>query len=171
MGSRVLLELQKIILGVILVVLYASLLTFILLTLPYRALVIVVAKICRPELGSMITDLSSVFSLERPEESIFNLMYFVIIDGNMPTDRFRDLFQRRIMNRWNARGDSLVFYRLREGWDYFLGYTFWRPDPNFDLNYYIRDYDYEGKLALPCPCYEEHLRRVCSDLTQVCFRN
>lgn len=134
--------------------------------LPCFVTVVVAAKFFRPDLGHIVSDLSAAFTVNPQNKCSANLTHFLILDGSITTERIRDLFDLRVLKCKRANG-KLMFSRLRDTWTEFMGYTFWRPEHNFNVDKHIRQYDLQGELALPVPSYGTDLRRIIGPVTSL----
>ncbi|CAG7823229.1 unnamed protein product, partial [Allacma fusca] len=56
------------------------------------------------------------------------------------------------------------FGLLKRTWEDFGGWAFWKIDTEFDLRNHIRNYDYQGSMAVPNPCNENDLHSVLPEL-------
>ena len=145
---------------------FASLVTVVAVSilLPIYKLVQISAKIIRPDLGPIISDLTAAFTLNPQDKCAANLSNFLILDGNISTERFSQLFKDRIIECKRPSGEWM-FGRFRYAWTEFLGYTFWKPEKNFSVQSHIREYNLKGELSLPVPCYDKDLRRIIGPIT------
>ena len=150
---------QLVLVTLVIVFLDLILLTATIALIPVWLIVSAVAKISRPDLGPIISDMSSIFTLKPADECAGSLIHYLILDGTMDKERFRELWKERVMHARRLSGD-LMFPRFRDTWTEFLGYSFWKPEQKFSLKRHIRDYDLKGDLALPSPCRSNDLKRV-----------
>ncbi|CAG7818502.1 unnamed protein product, partial [Allacma fusca] len=92
-----------------------------------------------PDLKFFVFGINSAITTENPPQNNYNLVNIAILDGQITCEDFR-----------------------------FLGYTFWQNlAPTFELRSHLRDYDHQGELALPTPCYEDDLLRINGPLLTV----
>ena len=142
---------------------------FVILLVPVWLTVRLMAKVLRPELGQIISDMTTNFTIYSQDNCCASLNHYLILDGTMTAARFRELWHERIMCARRPNGE-LLFSRFRESWTHFLGYPFWKPDRSFSLEHHIRDYDLDGDLALPVRCHERDLQRMMGRLASRLYR-
>ncbi|CAG7816278.1 unnamed protein product, partial [Allacma fusca] len=140
---------------------------FIAVIIPLQIGILLLARIFRPDLKFFVFGMNSALTTEDPPENFFNLVNIAVLDGRITCEDFRSKFNVRVLKLKDSR-NNLVYQRLQETFTGFMGYTFWRDlGPSFDLQDHVRDYDYQGELALPSPCSEEDLLRINGPLLTV----
>ena len=159
-------EFAILLLSIVLIPVILILIILHILSLIAQKLVIIIAKIFRPDLSDIFAEpmgvnLSSEYIYRRPKS---NVVVHYICDGQIQLEYFRRQFQQRIINCCDPHG-NLKYRKLRQTWTQFCGFMFWKWDKNFDLSNHIRMYDYtESEIAIPSPCTEEDLRRIAGNL-------
>ena len=127
-------------------------------------LVVIMARIFRPDLRKAITGIQAAMSLERIyTRPKLNILVYYVAEGTVTKTQFSSCFQQRVLNCTRNDG-KLMYPELRQYRTTFLNYFFLKDDPHFDLKNHIRDYDYGGSLALPQSCDESDLQRVMGGL-------
>ncbi|CAG7823065.1 unnamed protein product [Allacma fusca] len=122
-------------------------------TLPFKGLVIILAKIFRPDLDDIVTGLSGVFT-SYPN---LNIVYYWYFDEHLSPEP--DWFVRALNDEGRRR-----YRRLLQYWTTFCGYKFWKEDLNFDSKNHYREYDYTGDLELRQEFTEEDTHRIMGKL-------
>jgi hypothetical protein len=152
-------EILQGILAVVLVLILPPSLSVLLIILPIRLIVSLIAKHFRPDLNGMVTGMSATVTCY-PSTSI---LYFLLIDGSISIDRLRFLFRENVIDKQDTNGEY-IYEKLKQTWTIFCGFTFWQKDKHFKLEHHVREYDYDGDMKLSSGCTEEDARRAVSGL-------
>ncbi|CAG7721020.1 unnamed protein product [Allacma fusca] len=160
-------EKQVKILLVCFVIIVATVILFIpvfLIISVIRALVWTFAKIFRPDLDGFVDGQNSLHALKFSNKATTNIVICAILEGQIPLEIIRKNVQEKLFPSESPA--NLSYKVFKNTWTNFMGWAFWKRDLDFDFRNHIRDYDYEGKLAIPNPCNEEDFRNVLGKIVQ-----
>ncbi|CAG7826214.1 unnamed protein product [Allacma fusca] len=129
---------------------------------PLRLFAIVVAKCFNKDLVGIVNVRDSREAFCGPKTADVNNVICVTLEGAVPLERLRTLFQSRIMEVKDLNG-NFVYDRFTWSWTFFLGYAFWKRI-NFKLEDHFRSYDLTHELSLPNPCSEKDVENVLGGL-------
>jgi hypothetical protein len=107
----------------------------------YKHLVVLLAKVFRPDLASILSPSSAVFaqndSLEDPKCSV---VLPIVFDGEIGIQEFRDAFRTRILEHKTApsSGELLTYAKLQQCLTDWMGFKFWKEIKDFKLEDYIK---------------------------------
>jgi hypothetical protein len=107
----------------------------------YKYLVVLLAKVFRPDLASILSPSSAVFaqndSLEEPKCSV---VLPILFDGEFGIQEFRDAFRTRILEHKNpsSSGELLTYAKLQQCLTDWMGFKFWKEINNKDFK--LEDY-------------------------------
>jgi hypothetical protein len=107
----------------------------------YKHLVVLLAKVFRPDLASILSPSSAVFaqndSLEDPKCSV---VLPILFDGEFGIQEFRDAFRTRILEHKtpSSSGELLTYAKLQQCLTDWMGFKFWKEIKDFKLEDYIK---------------------------------
>jgi len=114
---------------------------FILVTPIYifRKIVFYIAPIVRPDLGKMLTTRSTIFAADdiftKPGNNA--VVSGTISQNYISVKKIREEFRSRTLLAGTPKG-LLKYPELQATLIYWLGFAFWKPDPEFNLDDHIR---------------------------------
>ena len=107
----------------------------------YRYLISKLSKFCKPELGKILNARSMVFAVDdlyvKPRAPLVLVSF---VEGILNIEDFRTHFQEKILEGKNLNGE-LKHPELQQYIFPWMGFYFWKWDPNFDLTNHIREYE------------------------------
>ncbi|CAG7818742.1 unnamed protein product, partial [Allacma fusca] len=118
-----------------------------------------------PDLNTFVTGQHSIFALNHSNKATKNIIACFIAEGEISSQEFRSKVQERVFYLENS--PDFKYKALKETFTSFLGWAFWRKDPNFDLAHHVRDYDYDDKNRIPSPCRESDITKLMGELLSV----
>ena len=166
MEQSLLLVLLKLACGTLICISALPLCVTVIIFHPYRILVLAVSKILRPDLANLIQGVANVtFALGLGTVPAANICLCSTLDGVITVEEVRTRFQKNILNVCRPDGTK-TYAKLQQTITTFMNYGFYRWVKDFNLNEYIRPYDYKGPLALPTSegVSEKDLERVAGKL-------
>ncbi|CAG7821771.1 unnamed protein product [Allacma fusca] len=93
----------------------------------YRAIVILIWKLKRPDLDSIVSGYGTIFTSRKPGLASSDIVLCLVADGEISATRIREMFQDRVTHLRDSTGE-LIFRRLFQNFTTFLGYLFWKCD-------------------------------------------
>ncbi|CAG7729468.1 unnamed protein product [Allacma fusca] len=130
----------------------------------YRAIVILIWKLKRPDLDSMVSGYDTIFTSRKPGLALSDIVLCLVVDGEISASRIREMFQDRVAHLQDSTG-KLIFRRLFQNFTTFLGYLFWKSDREFRLENHIRNYDYDTTSKIPKPSDDKTVQVTLAELT------
>ncbi|CAG7691929.1 unnamed protein product [Allacma fusca] len=128
---------------------------FLLIAVPVTGALIfrtVLAKILlywRKDLSKILTTCAHVFAVDDVESRPnVNVVITLTFKGTITVQSLLELFQERIISLKNPEG-SLHYPELQQFYHQWMGFLFWKWDPNFDLQNHLRLYDYPDLKIVP----------------------
>ncbi|CAG7825198.1 unnamed protein product [Allacma fusca] len=131
----------------------------------YRSIVWVLARTFRKDLLSFVSGIAGAYVDPDPNKTISNFLVGFVLTGDISSERISQLFQERVLNLKDAKG-NFVYLRLQQSVARFMGYAFWKNDPNFLVSNHVRDYDYQGDLRLSQTPDEHEIQRIWLSLAE-----
>ena len=127
----------------------------------FSSAVKLIAHLIRPKI-TRFDDIGAVWSADNVHKRPYtNIILYLVCQGNITIEQLRSQVRSTLLS--NTPESRRKFWRLRQRWTTFLGYLFWEPVPNFDVNHHVRLYDLDGPgLRLPSMVRDEDLNRITS---------
>ncbi|CAG7713153.1 unnamed protein product [Allacma fusca] len=103
--------------------------------------------------------MDAIFAINSTQYPAGSCLVFALTEGgSFNIQVFRDLFFNRIISF--KKDQEFLYQKLQQNWTNFLGFAFWRRDPYFNLRNHIRNFDYQGEMALPSPCNQADIVKL-----------
>ena len=113
------------------------------ISLLFRSLAIVLARMTRPDLPEIVHDPGQLFASESVHtKASFTIVMHLVCDGTVSLDALRNQFRRQLLPSSLTKNGRDTYKRLRQSWTQYMGYLFWKWVPNFSVENHIRTYDY-----------------------------
>ncbi|CAG7823822.1 unnamed protein product [Allacma fusca] len=125
----------------------------------YRLIVWIFVRTFRRDLLSFVSGVAGIYLDPNPNKSIANFLVGLVLPGDISSERISQLFKERVLNLKDSNG-NFVYQRLQQSVARFMGYAFWKNDPNFLVSNHVRDYDYQGDLRLSQTPDEHEIQRI-----------
>ncbi|CAG7816985.1 unnamed protein product [Allacma fusca] len=126
-------------------------------------------KIFRPDLDQMIVTHSAVLAMDDPyERPQWNLCVWIVLDRNPEINDLRETLLERVFLRKLPNG-QFADPEYQQYYSKWLGFLFWKWDPDFDKYHHIRLYS-EDTQNLGGIITEEKFRQILKTLTWAPFK-
>ena len=107
----------------------------------FRLFVILLSKIFRPELSRMISGFSACAASDgiytKPN---YTVLTFFFESRRVDVDKHRELMMKHLVTRKRPNGE-LHYPEMSQYVSYWLGFPFWRNDPDFDISNHVMIYE------------------------------
>ena len=134
-----------------------------------RYVLSIAAKLFRPDLGKLIHTRSSVLAIDKAyRDPRWNLCVWLVIEGNLNFEKFRDNFLRNIVDHKNERG-KFTDPEYQQYYTTWFGFLFWKWDRKFNIKNHMRYYFEQQDDYLKKTTTEDELRQIIKKLTWAPF--
>ena len=112
----------------------------------YRQLVVIAARIFRPDLANVVVSNQALLAhdtLHDEDKVTFNICTWHVFEDPLSVGNLRKLVQENLVTRRKADG-TLEFPEFQQYYEPFGGYLFWKWDRNFDVSNHVRYFEREN---------------------------
>jgi len=115
---------------------------FLLLMTPlylYRLFVILAQKLLKPELVEIVSTRDALVGLDNASSQLECMITLLLImKGDPDMNKILEVFKNEVINGKNSKGE-LCYQKLKNYYDTWLGFTFWKKEENFQLENHVHE--------------------------------